>query len=73
MQSVQNLGLAVISLLTGLIVDSAGYFVLEVFFLGSLCIALIAGLLLYIIDQIRGGTLGLSKNARLKIEEKHTD
>lgn len=37
MQSVQNLGLACISLLTGIIVDEAGYFVLEVFFLGSLC------------------------------------
>ena len=37
MQSVQNLGLACISLLTGVIVDSAGYFVLEVFFLGCLC------------------------------------
>lgn len=37
MQSVQNLGLALISLLTGIIVDEAGYFVLEVFFLGSLC------------------------------------
>ena len=37
MQSIQNLGLALISLLTGYIVDEAGYFVLEVFFLGSLC------------------------------------
>ena len=37
MQSVQNLGLALISLLTGFLVDNAGYFVLEVFFLGSLC------------------------------------
>lgn len=37
MQSVQNLGLALVSLLTGYIVDEAGYFVLEIFFLGSLC------------------------------------
>ena len=37
MQSVQNLGLALISILTGVIVDEAGYFVLEVFFLGMLC------------------------------------
>ena len=37
MQSIQNLGLACISLLTGIIVDKAGYFVLEVFFLASLC------------------------------------
>ena len=33
MQSVQNLGLALISLLTGIIVDKAGYFVLEGIFL----------------------------------------
>jgi hypothetical protein len=37
MQSVQNLGLALISLLTGIIVDNAGYFILEMFFLSSLC------------------------------------
>ena len=56
MQSIQNLGLATISLLTGFLgfiqffmifirfnycffnlVDKAGYFVLELFFLGSLC------------------------------------
>jgi hypothetical protein len=29
MQSIQNLGLACISLLTGIIVDEAGYFILE--------------------------------------------
>jgi hypothetical protein len=29
MQSVQNLGLACISILTGVIVDEAGYFILE--------------------------------------------
>jgi hypothetical protein len=54
MQSVQNLGLALISLLTGYIVDEAGYFVLEIFFLGSLCLALIGGILLFFIDNIQG-------------------
>ena len=37
MQAVQNLGLAVISLVAGLIVDSKGYLVLEVFFMVWLC------------------------------------
>lgn len=37
MQSVQNLGLAVVPLLAGLIIDLKGYIVLEVFYLGSLC------------------------------------
>jgi hypothetical protein len=36
-QSVQNFGLAVITLLAGRIVDSGGYLLLEVFFLGWLC------------------------------------
>ena len=37
MQSVQNLGLAVISIVAGKLVDSNGYLVLEVFFLAWLC------------------------------------
>jgi hypothetical protein len=36
-QAVQNLGLAVITLVAGKIVDSGGYLLLEVFFLGWLC------------------------------------
>jgi len=67
MQSVQNLGLAVISLLTGFLVDYAGYFVLEVFFLGMLCLALIASLLLYFFDNLKGGYLGVSKKRRQEL------
>ena len=37
MQSVQNLGLGVIVLLAGCIVDQKGYIVLEVFFLSWIC------------------------------------
>lgn len=51
MQSVQNLGLALISLLTGYLVDEAGYFVLEVFFLGMLC-----GNYLYSFFKIKANT-----------------
>ena len=43
MQAVQNLGLAIVTIVSGLIVDKAGYLILEVFFLACLCIALIAG------------------------------
>lgn len=35
-QSVQNLGLAVISMISGMIVDHGGYFMLEIFFIGWL-------------------------------------
>ena len=43
MQAVQNLGLAIVTIVSGVIVDKAGYLILEVFFLACLCIALIAG------------------------------
>ena len=37
MQAIQNLGLAVIAIVAGAIVDSSGYLILEVFFLACLC------------------------------------
>jgi len=37
MQSVQNLGLAVVPLVAGWLVDSQGYLILEIFFLGCMC------------------------------------
>ena len=43
MQAIQNLGLAVITIVAGVIVDTSGYLILEVFFLANLCVALIAG------------------------------
>jgi MFS family permease len=73
MQSVQNLGLALISLLTGFLVDSAGYFVLEIFFLGSLCLALISALLLYFLDNLKGGILGMSKKERVAFLKQQSD
>ncbi|KAK2155682.1 hypothetical protein LSH36_233g01003 [Paralvinella palmiformis] len=41
MQSVQNLGLATISLAAGAIVDKKGYLILEVFFQGWLCVGVL--------------------------------
>ncbi|KAK6195515.1 hypothetical protein SNE40_000928 [Patella caerulea] len=64
MQAIQNLGLAVISLVAGIIVDSKGYLILEVFFLAWLCLALIAAVLLYLVDASRGGLLNLSSRQR---------
>lgn len=46
-QSVQNLGLAIITMVAGLIVDSGGYLMLEVFFMAWLC-----GMLLKILNLI---------------------
>eukprot|EP00106_Octopus_bimaculoides_P023488 XP_014790930.1 PREDICTED: major facilitator superfamily domain-containing protein 1-like [Octopus bimaculoides] len=54
MQAIQNLGLALVSYACGLIVDSKGYLILEVFFLVCLCIALVAAVCLYLRDVAQG-------------------
>lgn len=69
MQAIQNLGLAVISLLCGIIVDKKGYLILEVFFLACLSIALIAAVALYLIDQAKVLNLNLSATVRLRMEQ----
>ncbi len=47
MQSVQNLGLAVVPLIAGTLLDHNGYLILEVFFLVCLCCKCLHMLLLY--------------------------
>jgi len=81
MQSVQNLGLGVISIVAGLIVDAKGYLVLEVFFLMWLCVALIVSVVLLMMDSAKGWGLNLSAAQRqsqvLQLEvdagDAHTD
>lgn len=67
MQAIQNLGLAVIAIVAGAIVDSSGYLILEVFFLACLCVALIASVMLYLVDAARGGKLNMSAKERKRI------
>ena len=43
MQAIQNLGLAIVPIVAGYIVDHNGYLMLEVFFLTMLSLALISG------------------------------
>ncbi|XP_005106021.1 major facilitator superfamily domain-containing protein 1 [Aplysia californica] len=69
MQAIQNLGLAVISLTAGIIVDKSGYLILEVFFMAWLCLALIAAVLLYLVDAARGGKLNYSSKKRNALKE----
>lgn len=57
MQSIQNLGLAIVSMLAGMILDARGYILLEVFFLTLLCGALITGVVLYMWDAAKGNIL----------------
>uniref|UniRef100_A0A673WXW8 Lysosomal dipeptide transporter MFSD1 n=1 Tax=Salmo trutta TaxID=8032 RepID=A0A673WXW8_SALTR len=67
MQSIQNLGLALISMAAGSILDNKGYLFLEVFFSACVCLALIAAVMLYFVDYLRGGDLNLSASARAKL------
>ncbi|XP_067006714.2 lysosomal dipeptide transporter MFSD1 [Anabrus simplex] len=63
-QSVQNLGLAVISLVSGKIVDSSGYLLLEVFFLACLCVALVTSVLIWLFDANDTGILNMTPSQR---------
>ncbi|KAI3354217.1 hypothetical protein L3Q82_018751 [Scortum barcoo] len=54
MQSIQNLGLALIAMAAGAILDTRGYLVLEVFFCTCICIALMAVVMLYFVDYLKG-------------------
>ncbi|RVE64953.1 hypothetical protein OJAV_G00130730 [Oryzias javanicus] len=72
MQSIQNLGLALIAMAAGSILDSRGYLVLEVFFCACICIALIAVVMLYFVDYIKGGDLNQSAAARAKLQKEAT-
>uniref|UniRef100_A0A0V0JB88 Lysosomal dipeptide transporter MFSD1 n=1 Tax=Schistocephalus solidus TaxID=70667 RepID=A0A0V0JB88_SCHSO len=56
-QSVQNLGLGLVSILAGYIVDTKGYLFLELFFLLCLSIALASTLCLYLWDLNHGSIL----------------
>lgn len=51
-QSVQNLGLAIVAMVSGIIVDKGGYFMLEIFFIGLLCSELIYRVALQIFLEI---------------------
>lgn len=68
MQAVQNLGLAVIAMVAGMIVDEKGYLWLEVFFCACLCVALLCTLLLLVDDLANNGPLNLTSKERRKRE-----
>ncbi|XP_038049842.1 major facilitator superfamily domain-containing protein 1-like [Patiria miniata] len=69
MQSIQNLGLAVVSIIVGVIVDGSGYLILEVFMCAMLCVAIMFSVLLYLIDASRGTGLNFSAKERRLIKE----
>lgn len=67
-QAVQNLGLAVITMLAGMIVDHGGYLMLEVFFLAWLCLALLTSIIIWMYDATHTGLLNMSPEQREEYE-----
>ncbi|XP_031634922.1 major facilitator superfamily domain-containing protein 1 isoform X2 [Contarinia nasturtii] len=63
-QSVQNLGLAVVSMFAGIIVDRGGYFTLEIFFICWLAVAFIATIVIWIYNSNKNGNLNMTPYER---------
>ncbi|XP_063721865.1 major facilitator superfamily domain-containing protein 1-like [Symsagittifera roscoffensis] len=73
MQSIQNLGLALATLISGAIVESSGYLMLEVFFICCVFVAIISTVVLFLVDDYYGVGLNLTAKRRLKIEMEERD
>lgn len=64
-QSVQNLGLAAFSMASGAIVDQKGFLVLIIFFTASLCVGVLAMVVLVVVDIVKHeGLLNASPKQR---------
>ncbi|KAJ1088043.1 hypothetical protein NDU88_001202 [Pleurodeles waltl] len=70
MQSIQNLGLAIVAIAAGAILDARGYLFLEVFFIACMCLALISVVVLYFVNQLTRGELNLSAWKRMKLQKE---
>ncbi|XP_063914629.1 major facilitator superfamily domain-containing protein 1-like [Zophobas morio] len=68
-QAVQNLGLAVFTIVAGDIVEKYGYTWLEIFFLSSLTVALVATFVLWFTDTWQRGMLNMTPGSRLLHQE----
>ncbi|XP_066952931.1 major facilitator superfamily domain-containing protein 1-like isoform X1 [Macrobrachium rosenbergii] len=64
MQSIQNLGLALINMLAGYIVDVNGYLILEMFYIIWLCVALVSTVVIWVVDNKGTGYLMMSPSQR---------
>ncbi|XP_054569652.1 major facilitator superfamily domain-containing protein 1 isoform X3 [Eptesicus fuscus] len=73
MQSIQNLGLAIISILAGMILDTRGYLFLEVFFIACVSLSLLAVVLLYLVNRAQGGNLNYSARQREEMKLSHAE
>ncbi|XP_022183884.1 major facilitator superfamily domain-containing protein 1 [Nilaparvata lugens] len=69
-QALQNGGLAISILGAGMIVDSSGYFVLELFFLICLFFALVVTIIIWLYDGSKKNILNMSATERLIYERE---
>uniref|UniRef100_A0A5F8HEC3 Lysosomal dipeptide transporter MFSD1 n=1 Tax=Monodelphis domestica TaxID=13616 RepID=A0A5F8HEC3_MONDO len=69
MQSIQNLGLAIMAIVAGEILDHWGYLYLEIFFIACVSVSLLSVVLLYLVDCSRGGTLNCSVKQRADLSK----
>lgn len=69
MQSLQNLGMSVIPVVAGAIIDSSGYFIVEVSYMALLFVTLVCAIVLYILHSVSVNKLNLSSRARRKAEK----
>ena len=67
-QAIQNLGLGLIALAAGEITDDYGYFWLEIFFMGWLCVAIITSVLMWLLDYRDENYLNMTINQRKMFE-----
>uniref|UniRef100_A0A8D3DPY4 Lysosomal dipeptide transporter MFSD1 n=1 Tax=Scophthalmus maximus TaxID=52904 RepID=A0A8D3DPY4_SCOMX len=73
MQSIQNLGLALIAMAAGAILDNKGYLVLEVFFCACICGQYFLSCFVTPPSSLSpGGDLNLSASARAKLQKEAT-
>ncbi len=69
MQAIQNLGLALITMLAGFIVDHHGYIWLELFFIFWLVVALVCTIAIWLIDISGDGYLNMGIKQRDDFDE----
>ena len=70
MQAIQNLGMALITMMSGWVVDKMGYLWLEYFFIFWLAMALLCTLLIWVMDFYGSGYLNMGVAQREEYDEE---
>lgn len=70
-QSFENLGLGIIQLVAGIIVDKKGYYYLEAYFISCLCVALLMVIIMWLHDVNNTGYLNMSIHQRFIFDQQN--